>query len=456
MRQSHWGWRTQTCVRCFPGGKAACVATGDRSTEVALASQELGGWLGSRVCQGLFPCGGKRSLGRAGPRLAFCGSPRLTFWRSPRALKGGSTSVAESSDVTYNFSSGPAALPAEVVDLIQQELPDWHGTGMPVMTLSHRGADIVNLMGQAEHKLRHALSVPDTHEVLFLQGGGVGQFAAVPLNLTEPGDEVAALITGNWGNTAAKEAEQMGVTVHRAADEAATNYTTLPAPDSFSVPARAKYLYYVPNETIQGVEFDYLPHAGVPLVADASSQILSRPMDVAAHGLVFAGTQKNLGIAGAVVVIVDKALLGHARQTCPSVLDYTKMAASDSLLNTPTTFAIYVLDLVLDWVEERGGVRAMETGAAKKAGMVYSLIDASDFYSNPVQPHARSTKNIPFTLADPGLDSTFLAESRAEGLAFLEGHRTVGGMRASIYNAMPEEGVRALTGFMAEFERRFG
>ena len=358
--------------------------------------------------------------------------------------------------VTYNFSSGPAALPAEVVDQIQRELPDWHGTGMPEMTMSHRGPDIVNLVRQAEQKLRDALSIPDTYEVLFLQGGGVGQFAAVPLNLTQPGDEVAALITGSWGNTASKEAEQMGVTVRRVADEKNTKYTTLPAPGSYTVPPQAKYLYYVPNETIGGVEFTYLPTSPVPLVADASSQILSRPMDIAEHGLVFAGTQKNLGISGAVVVIVDKTLLGRARTTCPSILDYTKMAESGSLLNTPTTFAIYVLDLVLDWVKDNGGVTGMEAQSAMKAAMVYSLIDSTDFYINPVQPSARSTKNIPFTLKDPSLDATFLTESRQQGLAFLEGHRTVGGMRASIYNAMPEEGVRALTSFMADFERRFG
>ena len=347
-------------------------------------------------------------------------------------------------------------LPAEVVDQIHYELPDWHGTGMPVMTLSHRGPDIINLVRQTEEKLRDALDIPDVYEVLFLQGGGVGQFAAVPLNLTEPGDEIAALITGSWGNTASKEAEQMEVSVHRVADEKATNYTSLPNPDSYVVPPQAKYLYYVPNETIGGVEFTYLPPSPVPLVADASSQILSKPMDVASHGLIFAGTQKNLGVAGSVVVIVDKALLGRARTSCPSVLDYTKMAESGSLLNTPTTFAIYVLDLMLDWVDKNGGVAQMEIQATKKAGMVYSLIDASDFYLNPVQPNARSTKNIPFTLIDPRLDATFLEQSRQQGLAFLEGHRTVGGMRASIYNAMPEDGVRALTSFMSDFERKFG
>ena len=347
-------------------------------------------------------------------------------------------------------------MPSEVVDQIQRELPDWHGTGMPVMTLSHRGEDIVNLVRQTEEKLRDALEVPDTYEVLFLQGGGVGQFAAVPLNLTEPGDEVAALITGNWGRTAATEAEQLEVTVDRVADEKATNYTSVPDPDSYTVPPQAKYLYYVPNETIGGVEFNYLPQSPVPLVADASSQILSRPMNIGAHGLVFAGTQKNLGVAGCVVVIIDRALLGRARTGCPSVLDYTKMAESGSLLNTPTTFAIYVLDLMVDWVQQHGGVRVMEAQATKKAGLVYDLIDASSFYVNPVQHLARSTKNIPFTLTDPRLDSVFLAESRANGLAFLEGHRSVGGMRASIYNAMPEEGVRALTSFMSEFERRFG
>ena len=410
----------------------ACAVTGEWSTKVALVSRGRAD-------------GSIQELARASFHV-----------QAQKTAEDDHGEWVKSLVVTYNFSSGPAVLPAEVVDQIQREMPDWHGTGMPVMTLSHRGPDIVNLVRQTEEKLRAALDIPDTHEVLFLQGGGVGQFAAIPLNLTEPGDEVAALITGSWGRTAATEAEQMGVTVVRAADEKDTNYTSLPSPDSYTVPRTAKYLYYVPNETIAGVEFDFLPPSPVPLVADASSQILSRPMDVAAHGLVFAGTQKNLGVAGAVVVIVDKALLGHARVMCPSVLDYTKMAESGSLLNTPTTFAIYVLDLVLDWVEEHGGVNQMEAEATKKAAMVYSVIDAGDFYANPVQPRARSTKNIPFTLADPRLDPVFLTESRSHGLAFLEGHRTVGGMRASIYNAMPEEGVRALTSFMSDFERRFG
>jgi len=358
--------------------------------------------------------------------------------------------------VTYNFSSGPAVLPSDVVNHIQEELPDWHATGMPVMTLSHRGPDIVALVERTEAKLRRALSIPDTHEVLFLQGGGVGQFAAVPLNLTVFGDEAAALVTGHWGRTAIAEAEQMGVTMHRVADEQQSRYTTVPEQNSWVIPPLAKYLYYVPNETIGGVEFPYLPVSDVPLVADASSQILSQPMNVGAHGVVFAGTQKNLGISGTVVVLVDKALLGHPRKLCPTIMDYTKMAKSNSLLNTPTTFAIYVMELVLDWVAERGGVQAMQARASKKAAMIYSVIDASSFYSNPVDPVARSTKNIPFTVADPSLDPVFLAEAANAGLAFLEGHRTVGGMRASIYNAMEEEGVQALADFMTEFERVFG
>jgi phosphoserine aminotransferase len=358
--------------------------------------------------------------------------------------------------VTYNFSSGPAALPAEVVAIIQQELPDWHGTGMPVMTLSHRGPDFVDLMDRVVAKLRQALAIPSTHEVLILQGGGMGQFAAVPMNLTKPGDEVAMLITGSWGNTAAKEAQLMGLTVQRAADEAASGYTTVPELGSYAVDPGAKYLYYVPNETIGGVEFRDQPTAPVPLVADASSQILSQPMDVSAHGLVFAGTQKNLGVAGAVVVIVDKALLGHARADCPSILDYTKMARASSLLNTPTTFAVYVLGLVLDWVQAAGGVEAMAQQSRVKAGLVYDLIDATSFYSNPVSFNARSTKNIPFTLADPSLDARFLEQSEQAGLAFLAGHRTVGGMRASIYNSMPLAGVEALVDFMVDFERRHG
>ncbi len=341
--------------------------------------------------------------------------------------------------VTYNFSSGPAALPAELVNRIQEELPDWHGTGMPVMTLSHRGPDFVALMEQD-----------------IMQGGGMGQFAAVPLNLTLPGDEVATVVTGRWGLTAAEEAERLGLTVRRVADQAADRYTSVPAEGSWTVPTSARYLYYVPNETIGGVEFPYQPVSPVPLVADASSQILSQPMDLAAHGVVFAGTQKNLGVAGAVVVIVERELLGRARPGCPSILDYTRGAKAGSMLNTPTTFAVYVLDLMLDWVAGQGGVEAMRTRSLERAGLVYSLIDASGFYANPVDPSARSTKNIPFTLADPALDPVFLAESEQAGLAFLGGHRSVGGMRASLYNAMPLAGAQALVDFMRDFERRHG
>jgi len=358
--------------------------------------------------------------------------------------------------VTYNFSSGPAMLPLPVVARIQRELPSWGATGQPVMALSHRSAEIANLMRQVSDKLRAALSIPDSHEVLFMHGGGVGQFAAIPLNLTKPGDEIAAIVTGQWGLTAIAEAEAMGVTVNRVSDQGKNRYTRVPLQYSYTVPATSKYLYYVPNETIGGVEFPYRPDSPVPLVADASSQLLSRPMDIGAHGIVFAGTQKNLGVAGATVVIIERSLLGHARTMCPTIMDYAKIAKSGSLLNTPATFAIYVLDLMLDWVKQHGGVRAMEVESVTKADLVYAVIDSSDFYGNPVPPTSRSTKNIPFTMADPSLDAKFLQDSVRAGLLSLEGHRTVGGMRASIYNAMPVEGVLALTAFMLDFERRYG
>jgi phosphoserine aminotransferase len=358
--------------------------------------------------------------------------------------------------VTYNFSSGPATLPDAVIAAIRNDLPSWRGTGQPLMTLSHRGADFIELMAVVKAKLRQALAIPDSHDILILQGGGMGQFAAVPLNLTHPGDKVSFLLTGNWGVQAAKEAGNYQLCVDRPADQQSGNYTTLPPLENLAIDPASAYLHYVPNETIQGVEFSTPPVTVVPLVADASSQILSRPMDVGAHGVIFAGTQKNLGVAGAVVVIIDRALLGRARLETPSILDYTKMSQADSLLNTPTTFAVYVLDLMLDWVARLGGVEAMAVESRAKADLVYAAIDASDFYRNPVEQSARSTKNIPFTMADPSLDRQFLAEAEAAGLMFLEGHRSVGGMRASLYNAMPQVGVVTLVDFIKDFERRNG
>jgi phosphoserine aminotransferase len=347
-------------------------------------------------------------------------------------------------------------LPTEVLATAQAELLDWQGSGMSVTEVSHRGKAFVACAAHAEAQLRALLGVPDNYKVLFLQGGASGQFAAIPMNLTARGDTVAFLKTGQWSGKAVKAAQRQGLTAEVIADEAASNYTTVPEPGSFMVPSGARYLHYTPNETIGGVEFPYIPEAGVPLVADCSSTILSRPLDVTRFGLIYAGAQKNMGPAGLVVVIVRDDLIGHARPETPDIWDYQVMADSDSMLNTPPTFAIYLFGLILDWIERTGGLTAMAARNQAKAEALYAAIDGSGFYTNPVAPAARSWMNVPFTLADPALDADFLKAAEAEHLTNLKGHRSVGGMRASIYNAMPREGVDALIAFMADFAARHG
>ena len=354
----------------------------------------------------------------------------------------------------YNFSAGPAQLPLPVLEQAASELMDWRGSGMSVLEVSHRGKDFVECAADAEAALRSVAGIPEGYRVLFLAGGATGQFSAVPANLTAPGDTVAFLNTGQWSAKAIKEAARQGVVVDTLADEAASSYTTTPEPGSFTVPAGARYLHYTPNETIGGVEFPYIPDVGdVPLVADFSSAYLSRPLDVSRFGVVYGGAQKNLGPAGLAVVIVREDLLGRARPDVPAIWDWTVMAAKDSMLNTPPTFSIYLLGLILHWIEDTGGLAAMGERNRAKAARLYGAIDASDFYTNPVEPRSRSWMNIPFTLADPALDADFLAGAAAAGLTNLKGHRSVGGMRASIYNAMPAEGVTALIDYMADFER---
>jgi phosphoserine aminotransferase len=354
----------------------------------------------------------------------------------------------------YNFSAGPAALPLEVLQQAQTELCDWQGSGMSVLEVSHRGTDFVACVAHAEELLRALLDIPDTYRVLFLQGGATGQFAAVPMNLTTPGDRIALINTGQWSAKALKTAQAQELTVEVVADEAASSYTTVPAPDSIHVDPSVRYLHYTPNETIGGVEFPYIPDAGtVPLVADFSSTILSRPLDVSRYGLIYAGAQKNMGPAGLTVVIVRDDLLGQARQSAPDVFNYQKMAESNSLLNTPPTFSIYMLGLILEWLQKHGGLTAMAEQNQAKARALYEVIDTSNLYHNPVAPNARSWMNVVFTLADPALDAAFIAQAAQAGLVNLKGHRSVGGMRASIYNAMPPEGVQALIEFMAAFER---
>lgn len=347
-------------------------------------------------------------------------------------------------------------MPLEVLERAQSELTDWQGSGMSVMEMSHRGKEFVGIAEQSEARMRSLLSVPDDYEVLFLQGGATGQFAAIPLNLTAPGDSAAYVNTGAWSTKAIAEGARY-VRTQVLADESQSNYSSVPEEGSLHVPSDAAYLHYTLNETIGGVEFPYIPDSGaVPLVTDASSTILSRPIDVSRFGVIYAGAQKNLGPAGLVVVIVRKDLLGRARPETASVLDWTAMAAASSMLNTPPTLSWYLVALVLEWIEEQGGVTEMARRNRAKADLLYGAIDASDFYSNPVQPRARSWMNVPFLVPEAALEKAFVTAADAAGLSGLSGHRSVGGMRASIYNAMPVEGVAALVAFMADFEKQNG
>ena len=355
----------------------------------------------------------------------------------------------------HNFSAGPATLPLEVLEQAQAELCDWQGSGMSVLEVSHRGKAFVACAAHAEALLRDILGVPDTYRVLFLQGGATGQFAAVPMNLTAPGNMVAFLDTGQWSDKAIKAACAQDLQVQVAADTAQSSYTTVPAPDSFTVNSAARYLHYTPNETIGGVEFHYIPDTGsaeIPLVADFSSALLSEPLDVSRFGLIYAGAQKNMGPAGLTVVIVRDDLCGQARPETPDIFNYAKMSASDSMLNTPPTFSIYLLGLILEWIKGRGGLEAMAVRNQAKADLLYGAIDASALYNNPVAIDARSRMNVVFTLSDPELTGDFVAQAAAAGLTNLKGHRSVGGIRASLYNAMDLEGVEALVAFMRAFE----
>lgn len=352
----------------------------------------------------------------------------------------------------YNFSPGPAVLPEPVLERIRHELMDWNGTGCSVMEVSHRGKDFMAFATRTEATLRSLLAVPDNYKVLFMQGGASGQFAIVPLNLL--GDKSVAdyVNTGQWSNKAIGEAQRY-CTVNLAAEDS----IGVPAFESWRLSADAAYLHYTPNETIGGVEYHWIPESGdVPLVGDFSSSILSRPLDVSRFGVIYAGAQKNIGPAGITLVLVRDDLLDNARPETPGAFSYKQQAAADSMSNTPPVFAWYVAGLVFEWIVEQGGLAAMENCNQRKADVLYAAIDESGFYSNPVRPDSRSRMNVPFTLADPSLDSEFLAGSVNAGLLNLKGHRIVGGMRASLYNAMPEEGVLALVEFMREFERKFG
>jgi phosphoserine aminotransferase len=334
----------------------------------------------------------------------------------------------------HNFSAGPAALPLEVLEIIRNDLPDWLGSGMSVMEVSHRSKDFVELAARAESNLRKLMQVPDDYSVLFPQGGATMQMAMAPLNLTSPGDTTDYIVTGSWDQ----------------------KFTYIPAESEWQRSDNAAYLHYTPNETIAGVEFHFVPGGDVPLVADMSSNILSRPVDVSKFGVIYAGAQKNIGPAGITLVIVRNDLLEKARPDNPHLLTWKSYAESDSMTNTPPTFAWYVADLVFQWLQDQGGIEAMAKVNERKSKKLYAAIDASDFYTNPVAKDCRSRMNVPFILADAKLDAKFLEESGAAGLANLKGHRSVGGMRASVYNAVSEASVDALIAFMAEFERKNG
>jgi phosphoserine aminotransferase len=355
----------------------------------------------------------------------------------------------------FNFAAGPAVLPDEVLEQAREELLDWNRGGMSVMEISHRSKAFLGVAAEAEADLRELLALPKQYKVLFLQGGATGQFAFVPLNLARP-DSVADYInTGQWSKKAIAEAKRY-CKVNVAADVGGA-YNDVPPAESLKLTAGAAYVHYTPNETIGGVEFPYIPQTdGVPLVADMSSTILSRPIEVQKFGLIYAGAQKNIGPSGLVVVIVREDLIGRAQAVTPSVFDYKAMAEDGSMLNTPPTFAWYMAGLVFKWLKRQGGLSAMAERNRRKAALLYETIDSSNFYRNPVAVRARSWMNVPFTLAHPELDKAFLQEAAEAGLKNLEGHRSVGGMRASIYNAMPMAGVEALRQFMRDFARRHG
>lgn len=354
----------------------------------------------------------------------------------------------------FNFSAGPSMLPEAVLQQARQELLEYGGSGMSVMEMSHRGKDFMAIAEKTEADLRELMGIPGHYKVLFLQGGATSQFAMVPINLLRGKIRTCYVQTGVWSEKAIAEAKRFSEVII-AASSKAENYMSLPPRGAWSIYADAAYLHYTSNETIGGVEFPDIPDAeGLPLVCDMSSNILSRPVDVSRYGVIYAGAQKNLGPAGITVVIVREDLLGQTLPQTPSLFDYRVQAEQGSMVNTPPTYNWYLLGLVLEWIKQQGGVAPIEQRNIRKAVKLYAAIDASDFYSNPVAPESRSRMNVPFRLADPGLEKTFVQEAKQAGLVTLEGHRSVGGMRASIYNAMPEAGVDALIAFMADFERR--
>ena len=357
-------------------------------------------------------------------------------------------------NMVYNFSAGPAMLPVEVMQQAQAEFRNFNDLSVSVMELSHRSSDFIAVAAAAEQDLRDLMQIPDNYKVLFLQGGGRGQFAAVAMNLLGKNAKADYIVTGQWSKSAVEEAEKLGKV--RVLDGfAAAENGLRPLATSWDLDPTAAYVHYCPNETVDGIEYHFVPKTGsVPLVADMSSTILSRPIDVTQFGLIYAGAQKNIGPSGLAVVIVREDLLDQACPQTPVIMDYAAMAKADSMVNTPPTYAWYLAGLVFKWLKRQGGLTVMGERNQAKADLLYHYVDASDFYSNNVHPQARSWMNIPFQLQDESLNAAFLKEAEAAGLLALQGHRLVGGMRASVYNAMPIEGVQALVDFMDKFAKQ--
>ena len=356
----------------------------------------------------------------------------------------------------FNFSAGPAVLPETVLRQAAAEMLDWHGSGMSVMEMSHRGKEFIAIHAEAEALLRELLAIPANYKVLFMQGGAIGENAIVPMNLLRGKTSIDFIDTGEWSKKSIKEAGKYAA-VNVAASAAATGYDRVPVRADWKLDANAAYVHICSNETIGGVEYHFTPDVGVvPLVADMSSHILSRPVEVARYGLIYGGAQKNIGPAGLTIVIVRDDLLGQALPITPSAFDYKTVADNDSMYNTPPTYAIYIAGLVFRWLKAEGGLAAMAERNRAKAALLYDHLDASAFFNSPVQRDCRSLMNVPFKLRDEALDAAFLKGADERGLLQLKGHRSVGGMRASIYNAMPVEGVKTLVAYMKEFEAAHG
>ena len=356
----------------------------------------------------------------------------------------------------FNFSAGPAVLPEEVLVQARYELLDWHGVGMSVMEMSHRSTEFVSIIERVESDLRELLAIPGEYKVLFLQGGATSQFSMIPQNLLGTKSGADYIYTGQWSKKAIAEAGKF-CKVNVAASSEDKNFSYVPKRESWNLDPEAAYVHITSNETIGGIEYQETPDVGnVPLVADMSSHLLSRPIDVARYGLIYAGAQKNIGPAGLTILIMREDLIGQASSGIASIADYKTHADNKSMYNTPPTYAIYMAGLVLQWLKRRGGLDAMEKTNIGKAQLLYGCLDASGFYNSPVAVEDRSRMNVPFRLTDEKLDAEFLEQGRRQGLVQLKGHRSIGGMRASIYNAMPKEGVQALVEFMHEFERTHG